>query len=43
MKHIKEINKLHYKVDIYINNNIIKMNAYLDTGNTLTDPYKKDL
>lgn len=41
MKHIKEINKLHYKVDIYINNNIIKMNAYLDTGNTLTDPYKK--
>ena len=29
----------YYKVDIYLNNHIIKATAFLDTGNTLVDPY----
>lgn len=37
-KHKKEIN-LYYKVDLYINNKIIKLNGYLDTGNKLSSPY----
>jgi len=42
MKKIKEINSYHYKVDVYINNNkIVRLNGFLDTGNTLLDPYKK--
>lgn len=43
-KQIKELKYKYtnyYKVDIYINNYIIKTNAYLDTGNTLVDPYLK--
>ena len=46
--YIKESKKLrtnysnYYKVNLYITDNtIIKLNAYLDTGNKLTDPYKK--
>lgn len=31
----------YYQVDIYIKDKIIKCNGYLDTGNTLTDPYLK--
>lgn len=31
----------YYKVDIYLNNYMIKTNAYLDTGNKLVDPYLK--
>lgn len=31
----------YYKVDIYLNDYIIKTNAYLDTGNKLVDPYLK--
>lgn len=31
----------YYKADLYINNNVIKLNTYLDTGNKLSDPYKK--
>ncbi len=37
-KHKKEIN-LYYKVDLYLNNKILKLNGYLDTGNKLSDPY----
>ncbi|MBO6145318.1 MAG: sigma-E processing peptidase SpoIIGA [Bacilli bacterium] len=44
IKNIKELktnyNK-YYKVDIYYDNKIIKLNAFLDTGNKLIDPYKK--
>jgi stage II sporulation protein GA (sporulation sigma-E factor processing peptidase) len=43
MKQIKELktnyNK-YYKIDIYLNNKIITLNAFLDTGNKLVDPYK---
>ena len=32
----------YYKINLYLNDNIIiKLNAYLDTGNKLVDPYKK--
>lgn len=41
INNIKSINSLYYKVDIYINNSIIKLIGYLDTGNTLVDPYSK--
>lgn len=37
-KHKTNIN-LYYKVDLYIQNKIIKLNAFLDTGNKLKDPY----
>lgn len=44
MKQIKEL-KLHYsltyKVKIYLKDNIINLNGYLDTANKLIDPYKK--
>ncbi|MEG0026314.1 MAG: sigma-E processing peptidase SpoIIGA [Bacilli bacterium] len=30
----------YYKVDIYINDQIIRCNGYFDTGNNLVDPYK---
>lgn len=38
---IKYKYSLVYKIDIYVNNKIFKLNAYYDTGNTLLDPYKK--
>jgi len=42
MKKYKEINSYNYKVDVYLNNNkIIRLNGFMDTGNTLVDPYKK--
>ncbi len=37
-KYKKEIN-LYYKVDLYINNKILKLNGYLDTGNKLSSIY----
>lgn len=44
IKNIKELktnyNK-YYKIDIYFNKNKITLNAFLDTGNKLIDPYKK--
>ncbi len=42
MKKLKEINTLNYKVDVYLKNKkIIRLNGFLDTGNTLIEPYKK--
>lgn len=42
MKKIKETNSYHYKVDVYLKNKkIVRLNGFLDTGNTLVDPYKK--
>lgn len=44
--YIKQLKKLkndyqqYYKVDVYFKNNKIKLNAYLDSGNNLCDPYK---
>lgn len=35
LKYKKEIN-LYYRVDIYQNNKVIKLNGYLDTGNNLS-------
>ena len=44
LKNIKELktnyNK-YYKIDIYFNKNKLSLNAFLDTGNKLVDPYKK--
>ena len=44
IKNIKELrtnyNK-YYKLYIYYDNKIIKVNAFLDTGNKLVDPYKR--
>lgn len=37
--HLKNHYSNYYKVDIYLNNKIIKCNAFLDTGNRLKDPY----
>lgn len=46
--YIKSINKIkstysnYYQIDIYFKDNSkITLNSYLDTGNILTDPYKK--
>lgn len=45
--YIKSIKMIHndyskyYKVDIYLDEEVISVNAFLDTGNKLTDPYKK--
>ncbi len=39
MKKYKNDIKLYHKVDLYINNKIIKLNGLMDTGNTLVDPY----
>ena len=40
LKNIKEINSNYYKVDIYLKGlTKYTLNAYLDTGNKLTDPY----
>lgn len=39
MANVKLTNGLHYKVDVYIKDKIITLNSYLDTGNTLKDPY----
>ena len=41
VKKIKEINGYYYKVDVYIKNKIIKLNAFLDSANTLRDPITK--
>ena len=44
IKNIKELkinyNK-YYKIDIYFNKTKLTLNAFLDTGNKLIDPYKK--
>lgn len=45
--YVKESKKLkvnysnYYKVNLYIKNKKLELNAYLDTGNNLSDPYKK--
>lgn len=41
VKELKNNYADYYKVDIYLNNYLIKVNAFLDTGNKLTDPYLK--
>lgn len=41
MKKIKETNTYNYNVDVYIENKMIELHAFMDTGNTLLDPYKK--
>lgn len=42
MKKLKEMNSLHYQVDVYFTNDkIIKLHSFLDTGNTLVDPITK--
>jgi len=41
MKKIKEINSYNYNVDVYVENKMIELHAFMDTGNTLLDPYKK--
>ena len=42
MKKLKEMNSLHYKVDVYFTDKkIIKLHSFLDTGNTLIDPITK--
>ena len=44
--YIKQVKRLknnynhYYKVKLYLNNRIYNLNAYLDTGNKLLDPYK---
>ncbi len=39
-KELKSINQNTYIIDIYIKNNKYSLTGYLDTGNTLKDPYK---
>lgn len=39
-KEYKNIYQNIYLIDIYINNNKYSLTGYLDTGNTLKDPYK---
>ena len=42
MKKLKEYNTYNYKVDVYLKKDkIIRQNGFMDTGNTLLDPYKK--
>ena len=42
MKKLKEYNTYNYKVDVYLKKDkIIRLNGFMDTGNTLLDPYKK--
>ena len=41
VKSLKTNYSKYYKVDIYINNKIITLNAFLDTGNKLIDPYNR--
>ena len=42
IKQIKNISSNYYKIDIYLKDKPkITMNAYLDTGNKLTDPFTK--
>ena len=40
-KNLKNNYANYYKVNLYINDKMVSLNAYLDTGNKLTDPYKK--
>ena len=39
MKVIREVNSLYYKVDIYVKESKLELMGYMDTGNTLMDPY----
>lgn len=41
MKKLKTVSNLYYKVDVYIEDKIIKLQGFMDTGNTLVDPYKR--
>lgn len=42
MKKLKEYNSLIYKVDVYLNHDkVVRLNGFMDTGNTLIEPYKK--
>jgi len=41
VKELKNNFSNYYKVDIHLNDYIIKVNAFLDTGNKLVDPYLK--
>lgn len=42
IKKIKETNSYIYKVDLYLKNkNVVRLTGFMDTGNTLLDPYKK--
>lgn len=42
MKKLKEYNSLNYKVDVYVTSDkVVRLNGFLDTGNTLLEPYKK--
>lgn len=41
IKDLKTNYNKYYKIDIYFNKNKITLNAFLDTGNKLIDPYKK--
>ncbi len=41
MKKYKLKTTTFYNVDIYLKNKILKLTGFMDTGNTLLDPYKK--
>ena len=41
IKQLKTNYNKYYKIDIYFNKNKLTLNAFLDTGNKLIDPYKK--
>ena len=41
LKEFKNNYSYYHKIDIYYKDKIIKLNAYLDTGNKLVDPYLK--
>ena len=41
IKNLKTNYNKYYKIDIYFNKNKISLNAFLDTGNKLVDPYKR--
>lgn len=41
MKLIKEINSLHYNVEVYVNDKPLYLKGFMDTGNTLVDPITK--
>lgn len=40
-KKLKNNYSYYYNIDIYYKDKIVKLSAYLDTGNTLKDPYQK--
>ena len=39
IKELKIVNSFRKKVDVYINDKIIDLNGYVDSGNTLIEPY----